>query len=65
MLHSMLKQGIICQEAYEQAKLLPVHLVLHETDFCAPHLKETIRMQLEQLVGKKNLYTGGYVVQTT
>lgn len=65
VLHSMLQQKFITQEEYAQAKLNEVHLVVHETDLCAPHLKEAVRMALEEIVGKKKIYTGGYVVQTT
>ncbi len=65
VLHSMLQQKLISQEEYEEAKTRPLGLRAHEEDCCAPHLKETIRLMAEDIVGKKRLYTGGYVIQTT
>jgi len=65
VLHSMLQQKFITQEDYEQAKLSEVQLIVHENDLCAPHLKEAVRKTLEGIVGKKTIYTGGYVIQTT
>ena len=65
VLHSMVQQKLISSQDYEEAKVRPLHLRAHEEDCCAPHLKEAIRMMVEENVGKKKLYTGGYVIQTT
>lgn len=65
ILLSMHKLGFIKQEEYEEAKNKPLNLVQESIEPLAPHLKETIRVFLENLVGKENLYTGGLIVQTT
>lgn len=65
VLHSMMQLGFISLDDYKKYKEIPVTLnvPIHET--LAPHLKETIRLHLEEQVGKKKLYTGGLVIQTT
>ncbi len=58
--------GFISSKEYERAYAKP--LILHQphskSEF-APHLKEAIRIELEEKVGRKQLYSGGLVVQTT
>jgi len=65
VLSQMKKLQFITDDEYRQAKDLPV--IVNQSKFCslAPHLKEYIRIFLEKLVGKKKLYTGGLVIQTT
>ena len=65
VLHSMMQQGFISREDYEHYKGMPVCLNVPESNCLAPHLKEMIRIYLESLVGKKKLYAGGLIVQTT
>src|SRR5579885_1277524 len=64
ILHSMRKLNIITQEEYELAKSLPVKVKDQDEPF-APHMKEMIRIFLEEQVGKTALYNGGLIIQTT
>jgi penicillin-binding protein 1A len=50
-----------CDHATQQ----PLCIKNPETNVIAPHLKETIRLFMQRLVGKHALYTQGFVVQTT
>lgn len=52
-------------KTYELAKEQDLHLKKEPTVRCAPHLQEYIRLFLEELLGKKMLYTGGLTIQTT
>ncbi len=65
VLRKMLRLGFISQEEYEKAeeKLLVIEKGTHQA--CAPHLRESIRIFLEELVGKATLYGGGLRIQTT
>ena len=65
ILQSMQQIGFICQTEYEHAVHMPLQLINTTADDMAPHLKEVIRQQLEELVGKRELYTGGLIIQTT
>ncbi|MGC2310437.1 MAG: transglycosylase domain-containing protein [Candidatus Babeliaceae bacterium] len=65
ILHSMFKLKFISAAEYEQAKKQPLITLPNNDTTCAPHLKEFIRIQLEKLLGKQNLYNNGYTVQTT
>ncbi len=61
----MHKLDFIDQEIYEKSCAIPVEICDNDAKKCAPHLKETVRLFLQNLVGKKRLYTDGFVVQTT
>jgi penicillin-binding protein 1A len=65
ILHSMYLLNYISEEQYEKAKNTPLELNSHHKDECAPHLKETIRQILEDMVGMQTLYSGGLIIQTT
>ncbi len=65
ILHSMKKLEFITAQEYEQAHALPIFIKSYDQTIIAPHLKELIRMQLEEEIGKEVLYTGGLVIQTT
>lgn len=65
VLHSMKALGFITDEHFELAKAQPLNIVSNLADTLAPHAKETVRIFLENLVGKNILYTGGFIVQTT
>jgi len=64
-LRSMYRLGYIDKQSYEQAQVEDLMLASRESDALAPHLKETIRLYLEELVGKEKLYGGGLVIKTT
>lgn len=64
ILHSMLKLKYISDDQFAHARA--VHLkVREESSVLAPHLRETLRLFLEDYLGKDELYRGGYVIQTT
>lgn len=65
VLNSMHKLGFISTALYEQAKEQPVAVIEPDTTELAPHLKETIRMFVQDLVGKEQLYGGGLRIATT
>jgi penicillin-binding protein 1A len=65
VLHAMAATGIISKEQAHEAEILPLTLLPFARNTLAPHLKETIRIELEELVGKRTLYSGGLTIQTT
>ncbi len=65
VLRLMRNREVIAQEVYEEAVECPLHVCERINQSCAPHLKEYIRLFLEKLVSKKQLYAGGLTVQTT
>lgn len=65
ILKTMHELGFISQEECRQGIERCVLIQDVENNFIAPHLKETIRIFLEDLVGKEKLYAGGLVIQTT
>jgi penicillin-binding protein 1A len=65
ILSQMKKLNFIDVAQYEQAKKSPVQVKMIDADILAPHLKETLRQFLEELVGKQKLYCGGLTIQTT
>ncbi|MCL4360770.1 PBP1A family penicillin-binding protein [Candidatus Dependentiae bacterium] len=64
VLYSMNKLGYINNDQYSNTKnnQLIIQLPDKNENLC---LKETLRNFLESIVGKKQLYTDGYVIQTT
>jgi len=65
ILGQMKKLRFITDDQYKTYTALPVKVKEFVLNKFAPHLKEQIRIFLEKLVGKKVLYTGGLIVQTT
>ena len=65
ILAMMKKFEYINQEEYQQSYDQPLCIKDPEAVTCAPHLKETIRIFMERLVGKHALYTQGFIIQTT
>ncbi len=65
ILHNMLKLGFLSPQEYETAKQQPVSCVTHQQHSLGAHIKETMRVFLEETFGKKRLYTGGLKIQTT
>lgn len=64
ILHSMLKLKYISDDQFAHARAVPLK-VREESSDLAPHLRETLRIFLEDYLGKDELYRGGYVIQTT
>ncbi len=65
VLRTMHTLKLIPDELYEQAKLQPLTIVKPDQTTAAPHLRESVRMFLENLVGKQKLYSGGLKIQAT
>ena len=65
VLNSMYKLNMINAQDYDVLKNRALKLANNFQDLIAPHLKESVRIFLEDLVGKNKLYTGGLKVQTT
>ena len=65
ILEMMCNQAMISKQQQLDSQLEPILIKDPDTNVIAPHLKETIRIFLEKLVGKQTLYTGGLVIQTT
>lgn len=65
VLNSMRKLRFINEEQYQQATQVVVEVRQPDATGMAPHLKETMRIFLEDMVGKATLYTGGMTIQTT
>ncbi|MBY0110085.1 MAG: transglycosylase domain-containing protein [Candidatus Babeliaceae bacterium] len=65
ILYRMFKQKKITLQDYEFARKEPLGLQDTTADCCAPHIKQMIAQMVEHVAGKKVLYTGGLVIQTT
>lgn len=66
ILGSMYKLGYISEALYQESLAIPVITVEKKDTPCiAPHVKELLRIQLEDMVGKKALYSDGLIVYTT
>ncbi len=65
VLNSMYTCGFISRDEYETSLKRPVVVRELEKNNSAPHLKESLRLFLEDLYGKEALYTGGLVIQST
>lgn len=66
VLHSMKVCGYITDQEYADSCAQPITMQeqLHD-DGATAHIKEWLRQLLEKKLGKKELYTGGYTIQTT
>lgn len=65
ILHLMYKGSFITYDEYECARASSIKINDKERAVLAPHLKETMRVFLEGVVGKEKLYSGGLTIQTT
>ncbi len=65
ILQCMLQVNAITRDEYAAAKAVKLKVVRQDKDYCAPHVKEMVRLFMENVVGKDKLYTGGFVIQTT
>jgi penicillin-binding protein 1A len=65
VLHSMRKRNLITPQQYETAKIESIATKSGEQNLFAAHVKESLRVFLEDLVGKKALYCDGLIIQTT
>lgn len=61
----MYKLHYISESELQSAQKEELGIIALRSDVCAPHLKEAIRIELEERFGKEAVYTGGLVVQTT
>jgi penicillin-binding protein 1A len=65
ILNMMKTHSMISEQQFLQAEFQPILIKDPEVNLIAPHLKETIRIFMEDLVGRQTLYTGGLTIQTT
>lgn len=65
ILNMMFDHAMISHEQFLQAREQANVIKDPDINVLAPHLKETIRIFMENLVGRKTLYTGGLTIQTT
>ncbi len=65
VLYSMKQLGFIKPDEFELYRNSLVDLKVPLQGSLAPHVKEMIRMNLEEKIGKKMLYSGGLTIQTT
>lgn len=65
VLHIMHQRTFIDTATYTHARTQPITTLHIDNDSFALHMRETVRLFLENLLGKNQLYTGGFVVQTT
>ena len=65
VLQSMHKKKWITDEEYNLAVATDLDLQEQEYDVYGLHVREMIRKEVEPFVGKKSLYTGGMIIQTT
>lgn len=65
VLRLMQKRGFIDELLCQYMQALPLQIQEPEVAIIAPHLKEMIRIFLEDYVGKHQLYCGGLIIQTT
>ncbi len=68
ILGTMRKLGFISSQQLESYRKKPVIMVRKHTDRkeqIGPYVKETIRQFVQDLVGRKELYSGGLIIQTT
>ena len=66
ILKSMAKLHFITEEQYQKAYLSTLKITkASDPHSQGPHLKESIRLMLEELIGKQKLYSGGLKIQTT
>lgn len=65
VLTSMHTRGVLDDAKYRRAISKPLDLVAMSDQAGAPHFIQMVRAYAEKLVGKRALYTQGYVIQTT
>lgn len=65
VLTAMLQRGVITQEAYAQAQQQPIFIVQQHSKKYGAHCIEFLCQELEDMVGKHNLYTQGLTIHTT
>ncbi len=61
----MYKLKFISSEQFKEAKSVPIIITNNNNLDGLMHVKESIRIFLENFLGKKNLYTNGYRIKTT
>lgn len=65
ILGKMKHLGFITSQEYEDLLLRSVEIKDKNCDTCAPHIKEMLRVSLENIVGKTVLYSADLHIQTT
>lgn len=65
ILNSMRSLNFISSDQYNVAREKTIALVERQDTSYGPHARELLRLQLEEMIGKKQLYSGGLRIQTT
>ncbi|MBA3954766.1 PBP1A family penicillin-binding protein [Candidatus Dependentiae bacterium] len=66
ILNSMAKLKFITEQQYQEARQSSLNITAAcDPHSQGPHFKESIRLMLEELIGKQKLYSGGLKIQTT
>jgi penicillin-binding protein 1A len=65
ILHQMHKLHFLTEAEYQQAVKKKLQVNKIEVSSYAPHLRESLRLFLEEKYGKQKLYSGGLKIQTT
>ena len=65
ILGKMRHLGFITEDEYDAFFLQKVEVKDRVFDQCAPHVKEMIRVSLEEIIGKTALYSEGLFIKTT
>ncbi|BDC34932.1 penicillin-binding protein [Candidatus Dependentiae bacterium Noda2021] len=65
ILGQMKKLSFISSDQYDQAIAVPLNVLTHDQALKAPYALQIISSQVERLLGKHQLYSGGLVIQTT
>jgi penicillin-binding protein 1A len=65
VLKCMEQAGFITTQQFKHFSALPLSLAPKEDIDIAPHVKEHLRIWLEDMVGRNELYTGGLIIKTT
>jgi len=65
ILTTMHRHNFISQQQCDAARATPVTVNLPAAGVCGLHLRETLRLMLEQMFGRQELYGGGLTIRTT
>jgi 1A family penicillin-binding protein len=66
VLSCMVQAGFISTNEMETLQALPLSTTQDDTNLCcAPHARDAIRQQLEEIIGLHMLYTAGLTIKTT
>ncbi len=65
VVQTLVASDYITQEEAEHLRELPLTIVIQQKEQRALHVREMVRIFAEKQYGKHQLYTGGFIIQTT